>query len=165
MIEHPSGDVQTGSATAEAKSLNTKQNKIKRLTPGRTPVISRQAVHVTAASHIQLALNVHLPHGCHMTEGVTSKWQIFLFDKENGTRQSENYFEKIFEDTSILKLTFHHKIKRIFPISPLYKGLPLKSSFPELCPQRGGGAEEFLSKVFHHSSASIPQIIISLFFI
>lgn len=141
MIEHPSGDVQTGSATAEAKSLNTKQNKIKRLTPGKTPMISRQAVHVTAVSHLQLALNVHLPHGCHMTEGVTSKWQIFLFDKENGTRQSENYFEKIFKDASILKLTFHYKSKD-FPHLPIVQRSSFKIILPRAFPRekrQGGG--------------------------
>lgn len=56
----------------------------KRLTSKRTPVTCKEPVHVTSGSSLEVTLNISLPAGCYLTQGVTSDWQVMVFRQEEG---------------------------------------------------------------------------------
>ena len=56
----------------------------KRLTSKRTPVTCKEPVHVTSGSSLEVTLNISLPAGCYLTQGVTSDWQVMVFRQQEG---------------------------------------------------------------------------------
>lgn len=54
----------------------------KRLTSKRTPITWQDPVLVTSKASLEVLLEIGLPVGCYLTEGVTSNWQVMIFRQE-----------------------------------------------------------------------------------
>jgi len=76
IVKHPrSSKDQLG---AEERKENA---TVKRLTSKRTPIMRKEAINVSGNTCLEVTLNVRLPVGCYLTEGVNSKWQISVFSQ------------------------------------------------------------------------------------
>lgn len=74
---------------------NEKRTVAKRLTSKRTPVTYKEPVHVASGSCLDIRLSISLPAGCYLTKGVTSDWQVVVFERQ----EDEEVFQKHFEVT------------------------------------------------------------------
>ena len=57
---------------------------VKRLTSKRTPITWQDPVHATSKASLEVSLEIGLPEGCYLTEGVTSDWQVMIFRQQEG---------------------------------------------------------------------------------
>ena len=57
---------------------------VKRLTSKRTPVNSKEPIHVCSNASLDVTFEIRLPAGCYLTEGVTSNWQFMVFRPQEG---------------------------------------------------------------------------------
>lgn len=65
----------------------------KRLTSKRTPVTRKEPVHVTSGSCLEVRLGISLSAGCYLTKGVTSDWQVVVFERQEGKKGNSLLFE------------------------------------------------------------------------
>ena len=65
---------------------NEKHTVAKRLTSKRTPVTCKEPVHVASGSCLDVKLGISLPAGCYLTKGVTSDWQVEVFERQEGKK-------------------------------------------------------------------------------
>ena len=57
---------------------------VKRVTSKRTPVNSKEPINVCSNASLEVTLEIRLPAGCYLTEGVTSNWQFMVFRPQEG---------------------------------------------------------------------------------
>lgn len=67
----------------------------KRLTSKRTPITWQDPVLATSKASLEVLLEIGLPVGCYLTEGVTSNWQVMIF------RQQEGKYPYFISDSSL----------------------------------------------------------------
>lgn len=72
---------------------NQKRAVAKRLTSKRTPVTRKEPVHVTSGSCLEVRLGISLSAGCYLTKGVTSDWQVVVFERQEGKKGNSLLFE------------------------------------------------------------------------
>ncbi|PFX24189.1 NHL repeat-containing protein 2 [Stylophora pistillata] len=78
---------------AGAGESNKVSAVVKRLTSKRTPIISKEPVHVTGGSCLEVRLGISLPEGCYLTKGVTSPWQVMVYKLQEDKEVIQEQFD------------------------------------------------------------------------
>lgn len=88
IIEHP----QTPKDHVDRQASKEKV-VVKRLTSKRTPVNSKEPIHVCSNASLDVTFEIRLPAGCYLTEGVTSNWQFMVFRPQEDKEAIQGQFK------------------------------------------------------------------------